>query len=234
MPPKRRVSGEKRPKGFTGTPYRLVKARAENSGGQNQQSESEEEQEYVVPSASKRKLLGLSDGVENSEEFNAWFEWHKDECTLNHSGSSSAMEVGGALVLWKRSIEYLNFRYVNVVIDGDSKAISSVQKAKLYGDDCPVMKYECVGHVQKRVGAAMIKLKRNPPTEMVEVVVEKAVKAHKATKIALPLRLSPLSQRQWHAKYGSVALVELRKENIRNCSNTMAMPYVSTQVTWRV
>ena len=137
---------------------------------------------HCVRCTHKRKLLGLSDGVENSEEFNAWFEWHKDECTLNHSSSSSAMEVGGALVLWKRSIEHLNLRYVNVVSDGDSKAISSVQKAKPYGDDCPVVKYECVGHVQKRVGAAMIKLKRNPPTEMVEVVVEKAVKARKATK----------------------------------------------------
>ena len=137
---------------------------------------------HCVRCTHKRKLLGLSDGVENSEEFNAWFEWHKDECTLNHSGSSSAMEVGGALVLWKRSIEHLNLRYVNVVSDGDSKAISSVQKAKPYGDDCPVVKYECVGHVQKHVGAAIIKLKRNPPTEMVEVVVEKAVKARKATK----------------------------------------------------
>ena len=66
MPPKRRVSGKKRPKSFTGTPYRLVKARAENSGGQNQQSESEEEQEYVVPSASKRKLtarIGVTSGT---------------------------------------------------------------------------------------------------------------------------------------------------------------------------
>ena len=189
---------------------------------------------HCIRCTHKRKLLGLSDGVENSEEFNAWFEWHKDECTLNHSGSSSAMEVGGALVLWKRSIEHLNLRYVNMVSDGDSKAISSVQKAKPYGDDCPVMKYECVGHVQKRVGAAMIKLKRNPPTEMVEVVVEKAVKARKATKNRPAIAAKPLSQRQWHAKYGSVALVELQKENIRNCSNTMAMPYVSTQVTWRV
>ena len=66
MPPKCRVSGKKRLKGFTGTPYRLVKARAENSGGQNQQTESEEEQEYAVPSASKRKLtarIGVTSGT---------------------------------------------------------------------------------------------------------------------------------------------------------------------------
>ena len=135
---------------------------------------------HCIKCTRKQRSLALNDtDIVSSDEFQAWYSWHEHECTLNHSGSSSAMEVGGAIVLWKRSIERLNLRYVNVISDGDSKAISSVQKAKPYGDDCPVVKYECVGHVQKRVGAAIIKLRQNPPTEMVEEVVEKAVKATK-------------------------------------------------------
>lgn len=43
---------------------------------------------------------------ENSEEFTEWYESHKPECTLNHSGSSCSMEVEGAKVLWGQSIEH--------------------------------------------------------------------------------------------------------------------------------
>ncbi len=73
--------------------------------------------------------------TENSLEYQEWYECHESECTINHSGLSVAMEVEGALVLCKRSIERLNLRYVNVISDGDSKCIKALQEAKPYGED---------------------------------------------------------------------------------------------------
>ena len=104
-----------------------------------------------------RRSLGLGSeaGDETtSVEFQQWFKLHEPECTLNHKGSSNSMEVEGALVLWNRSVERLNLRYVNVISDGDSKAIAAVRAAKPYGEDVSIVKFECVGHVQKCVGAA--------------------------------------------------------------------------------
>ncbi len=93
------------------------------------------------------------------------------------------MEVEGASILWRnRSVRKLNLRYVNVVSDGDSKAIVHVQKTMMYGSGVVIVKFECVGHVQKRVGAFVINLPKNPPIEIVNVVVKKGCKARKATK----------------------------------------------------
>ncbi len=84
--------------------------------------------------------------TENSQEYQDWYELHESKCTINHSGSSVAMEVEGALKLWQRSVERLNLRYVNVISDGDSKSIKALQEAQPYGEDVHIVKYECVGH----------------------------------------------------------------------------------------
>lgn len=62
----------------------------------------------------------------------------------------------GAATLWKRSIELHNLRYRWMVSDGDSKAFDSVEAAY---DDCKVVKLDCVGHVQKRMGKHLLNLK---------------------------------------------------------------------------
>ncbi|GFX25746.1 uncharacterized protein TNCV_4337301 [Trichonephila clavipes] len=43
--------------------------------------------------------------------------------------------------------------------DGDSKTFSSIAQKKPYGDSVPIEKIECVGHVQKRMGSRLRKLK---------------------------------------------------------------------------
>lgn len=88
------------------------------------------------------------------EEFEQWLLAH--ECDINFVGSSPAMESEGAVVLWGRSIETHNMRYKWMVSDGDSKAFSSVED--IYGD-VKVEKLDCVGHVQKRMGKHLLKLK---------------------------------------------------------------------------
>ena len=38
------------------------------------------------------------------EEFNEWFEGHKDQCKKNYTGSSGGMEAAAAVALFRRSL----------------------------------------------------------------------------------------------------------------------------------
>jgi len=78
------------------------------------------------------------------------------ECDINFKGSSPAMEAEGAKTIWNRSIEKHNMRYKWMVSDGDSKAFNSVEDGY---DNCKVIKLDCVGHVQKRMGKHLLNLK---------------------------------------------------------------------------
>ena len=62
------------------------------------------------------------------------------------------MEVGGAIEMFSRSVEYLKLRYTGYI--GDSKGHLRVVAAAPYGDT-PIQKLECVGHVQKRMGTRL-------------------------------------------------------------------------------
>ncbi|GFV06993.1 uncharacterized protein TNCV_2085541 [Trichonephila clavipes] len=46
---------------------------------------------------------------ESSAEYDIWFEGHRKDCDINHSGSSTSMEMEAALILWERSQE-MRFR----------------------------------------------------------------------------------------------------------------------------
>ena len=80
-------------------------------------------------------------------------------CTKNHEGSSPAMEVTGVRRIFERSVEKRSIRITGYVGDGDTKTYDTISNEKPYGDDVIVQKYECVGHVQKRVGTNLRKLK---------------------------------------------------------------------------
>ena len=69
------------------------------------------------------------------------------------------MEPSGVVKCFKRSVETLKLRYENFIGDGDSKAFLEVVKADPY-DGFPVKKGECIGHIQKRVGSRLRKLKK--------------------------------------------------------------------------
>ncbi|GFV73149.1 uncharacterized protein TNCV_3665661 [Trichonephila clavipes] len=66
------------------------------------------------------------------------------------------MEAVGATRIFQRSIVKRGLKYAHYYGDGDSKGFISVKDA--YGKDS-VTKYECIGHVQKRVGTRLRKLK---------------------------------------------------------------------------
>ena len=92
----------------------------------------------------------------HSDEYKRWKEDH--ECDINFSGSSPAMEPHGTLQLFMRSLQH-RMRYKNLISDGDSKSYVLLQREEPYGPDHPVIKLDCVGHVQKRMGTALRNLK---------------------------------------------------------------------------
>ena len=75
---------------------------------------------------------------------------HKEVCTINHSGSSNAMEVAAAKKIQERSTNG-PLHYVTMLSDCDSKAYDAVTNMKPYGNKL-VKKEECVNHVAKRLG----------------------------------------------------------------------------------
>ena len=49
--------------------------------------------------------------------------------------------------------------WVDMLGDGDSSTYNAIVESKPYGDNCTPNKLECIGHVQKRVGSRLRKLK---------------------------------------------------------------------------
>ncbi|GFV44254.1 uncharacterized protein TNCV_754621 [Trichonephila clavipes] len=77
----------------------------------------------------------------------------------NYSGSAGQMEVDGMLRIFNRSEKLHNLKYSNYIGDGDTKTFNALSENKPYGDDHLIQKIECVGHVQKRMGTRLRKLK---------------------------------------------------------------------------
>ena len=91
-----------------------------------------------------------------SQEKQKWLAQHS--CSINYSGSAPAMEPEGVRRIFQTSESERNLQYTGY-IGGDSKSFTSVVNAQPYGDKT-VKKYECVGHLQKRLGAALRKIKK--------------------------------------------------------------------------
>ncbi|GFV93213.1 uncharacterized protein TNCV_573521 [Trichonephila clavipes] len=84
---------------------------------------------------------------------------HLQNCKRNFEGYSGKMEVAGALSIFQRSQSLYNVRYTKYLGDGDSKTFTSIVENKVYGDHCSVEKLECIGHVMKRMGTRLRRLK---------------------------------------------------------------------------
>ena len=96
-------------------------------------------------------------GRKNTPEFNDWKDEH--HCPINHKGSAGSMESAGVLQIYKRSVVERSLRYTTYLGDGDSKSFQDIINADPYpGKTCN--RYECVGHVQKRVTAHINTLKQ--------------------------------------------------------------------------
>ena len=91
-------------------------------------------------------------------------EWQINDahkCKVNFKdfqGSAPSMETGVKRI-FQRSVQKHKLRYTEYYGDGDSKGFSGVENTYIE-KELKVVKKECVGHVQKRVGTALRKLKK--------------------------------------------------------------------------
>lgn len=92
----------------------------------------------------------------DTAEYELWKMEHN--CMSNHTGSSGSMEPAGAVRMFQRSMEKHQLRYTQYLGDGDSSSYKAVLDSQ--PNDCDIEKLECVGHVQKRVGTRLRKLKK--------------------------------------------------------------------------
>lgn len=94
-------------------------------------------------------------------------ENHLASCSTNYNGSSGGVEVQDAAETFSRSVNEYNVRYVQYSGDGDSKGFIAVQDLQSYGPGCQIKKLECIGHIQKRMGTRLRKLKsENKPINL--------------------------------------------------------------------
>lgn len=96
-----------------------------------------------------------------SSEYSEWRKNHEKECLINHSGSAGKMEVVGMVRIFQRSEDKRNAKYTGYIGDGDAKTFLAIKEASPYGPDISVSKIECVGHIQKRMGTRLRKLKKS-------------------------------------------------------------------------
>ena len=98
----------------------------------------------------------------NSDEYKCWKQKHIDngECSKNFDGSAKAIECTGAVEIWRRSVSLHNLRYTTFIGDGDSKSYPDVVADKPYGEGVEIVKSDCIGHVQKCLGAALRRKKK--------------------------------------------------------------------------
>ncbi|GFT09597.1 uncharacterized protein TNCV_4947731 [Trichonephila clavipes] len=79
-------------------------------------------------------VAGRDMGVD-SAEFHIWQKGHADECDKNFDGTSGAMEMHAALIMWRRSISDCQMRFVSMLSDGDSKTFQILSDNKIYGSE---------------------------------------------------------------------------------------------------
>ena len=98
----------------------------------------------------KKKTAAGAEDVE-------WGVTHERYCDKNHEGSAGKMEPDGTQVIFRRSQEKHNLRYVKFLGDGDCKSYSNLKNADppIY-DNIEIEKLECCGHVQKRMGRQLM------------------------------------------------------------------------------
>lgn len=139
---------------------------------------------YVLSKYCHACALAKNDLGDDSPEFNVWFNGHKPDCSSNYDGSSPAMEVKCAEILWKRSLDY-NFRYTTLLSDGDSKAFTHVQSLKIYGPEVTITKEECINHVAKRLRTGLKKVVADCKTKKITLGGSKYGSLKESTMIKL-------------------------------------------------
>ena len=102
---------------------------------------------------------------EHHGEYLKWFDSHKANCKINHTGFSQSMEPAAAKLIWNRSVEKHKLRYTTFIGEGDSKSFQQVCEMDPY-DGATIHKEECLAHVSKRLKKTLCKIKKNTKSQI--------------------------------------------------------------------
>ena len=83
---------------------------------------------------------------------------------MNYEGSAGGMEKLSAVNIFKRSARNMMCDTVHILGMVTQEFYAAVVASKPYGEDLIPKKDECVGHVQKRVGTRLRRMKANDKT----------------------------------------------------------------------
>ena len=97
---------------------------------------------------------------ESPDEYQKWYDSHKANCRVSHTGSSQSMEPAAATLIWSRSIQRWKLCYTTFIGDGDSKSFQQVSDMNP-NNDTPIRLEECLAHVSKRLKKALCTAKKN-------------------------------------------------------------------------
>jgi len=114
----------------------------------------------------------------HTEEYRKWLEYHEEECMKNHEGSSGKMEVDSIKEMFSRSEEKFGVKYIysNYIGDEDSKTFKAILELNPYGDELTVIKSECIGHVEKRMGTRLRNVRKEKKLSGKNKLTDKIVK----------------------------------------------------------
>ena len=71
------------------------------------------------------------------------------------------MESAGAQSCFQSSVDKYNIRYAHYIGDGNTESLKKVLESTPYRDNLIPCKLECFGHVQKRLGTRLRKLRND-------------------------------------------------------------------------
>ncbi|GFT38550.1 uncharacterized protein TNCV_2748271 [Trichonephila clavipes] len=108
-----------------------------------------------VSASGSNEICVSGDGPKSGHSYEEWKLKHEPHCVKNHMGSSSKMEVDGMKEVFQRSVPQQNAKYIKYIRDGVTKTFPELQRTVPYS----IEKVECVGHIQKHMGARLRKLK---------------------------------------------------------------------------
>ena len=116
--------------------------------------------DYEVKTLYCHECVAHKNDDKTTLRYQQWMENHS--CDINHSGSSDSMETAAAVEMFSRSVGKQNLKYTTFVEDGDSSCFAHVKEPcfNKYGQGYIVVKEECDGHIQKRIGRALREYKR--------------------------------------------------------------------------
>lgn len=95
---------------------------------------------------------------EDTAEYEDWLEKHN--CTTIHNGSDKKMGVESIIHMFKRLKNNYGFKYINYIVDGDSKTYIAIKNSARY--ETFIIKKECIQRVQKRMADRLRECKRKP------------------------------------------------------------------------